>query len=75
MEDGWGLATNGKVLFGSDGTSALYQLDPRTLKGSSCIKQLVSDSEKLYGLLLFLFFYPSLEQFSIVSPLTLSMFI
>ncbi|KAL3568618.1 hypothetical protein D5086_031269 [Populus alba] len=32
MEDGWGLATNGKVLFGSDGTSALYQLDPRTLK-------------------------------------------
>ncbi|KAI5559666.1 hypothetical protein POPTR_017G146200v4 [Populus trichocarpa] len=32
MEDGWGLATNGKVLFGSDGTSALYQLDPQTLK-------------------------------------------
>jgi len=39
MEDGWGLATNGKVLFSSDGTSALYQLDPQTLKGSSCIKQ------------------------------------
>ncbi|KAJ6364450.1 hypothetical protein OIU76_029409 [Salix suchowensis] len=32
MDDGWGLATNGKVLFGSDGTSALYQLDPKTLK-------------------------------------------
>ncbi|KAL9344144.1 hypothetical protein Peur_064575 [Populus x canadensis] len=32
MEDGWGLATNGKVLFSSDGTSALYQLDPQTLK-------------------------------------------
>ncbi|KAJ4834234.1 hypothetical protein Tsubulata_018377 [Turnera subulata] len=30
MQDGWGLATDGKVLFGSDGTSALYQIDPRT---------------------------------------------
>lgn len=39
MEDGWGLATNGKVLFGSDGTSALYQLDPQTLKVIS--KQIV----------------------------------
>ncbi|XP_050221086.1 glutaminyl-peptide cyclotransferase [Mercurialis annua] len=34
MSDGWGLATDGKVLFGSDGTSALYQLDPQTLKTS-----------------------------------------
>lgn len=33
MQDGWGLATNGKVLFGSDGTSTLYQIDPQTLKG------------------------------------------
>ncbi|KAF8412200.1 hypothetical protein HHK36_000160 [Tetracentron sinense] len=32
MRDGWGLATDGKVLFGSDGSSTLYQLDPRTLK-------------------------------------------
>ncbi|CAN1180687.1 Glutaminyl-peptide cyclotransferase [Linum perenne] len=32
MEDGWGLATDGKVLFGSDGSTKLYQLDPRTFK-------------------------------------------
>ncbi|CAK9185071.1 unnamed protein product [Ilex paraguariensis] len=32
MQDGWGLATDGKVLFGSDGTSKLYHLDPQTLK-------------------------------------------
>ncbi|KAF3432934.1 hypothetical protein FNV43_RR24036 [Rhamnella rubrinervis] len=32
MEDGWGLATDGKVLFGSDGTSTLYKIDPQTLK-------------------------------------------
>ncbi|XP_077245453.1 glutaminyl cyclase [Tasmannia lanceolata] len=32
MKDGWGLATDGRVLFGSDGTSTLYQLDPQTLK-------------------------------------------
>ncbi|KAJ4705952.1 Glutaminyl-peptide cyclotransferase [Melia azedarach] len=32
MKDGWGLATDGKVLFGSDGTSTLYQIDPQTLK-------------------------------------------
>ncbi|KAL6006715.1 hypothetical protein ACLOJK_032208 [Asimina triloba] len=32
MSDGWGLATDGKVLFGSDGTSTLYQLDPQSLK-------------------------------------------
>ncbi|XP_058181970.1 glutaminyl-peptide cyclotransferase [Rhododendron vialii] len=32
MQDGWGLATDGKVLFGSDGTSTLYQIDPHTLK-------------------------------------------
>lgn len=33
MQDGWGLATDGKILFGSDGTSTLYQLDPQTLEG------------------------------------------
>ncbi|XP_028773169.1 glutaminyl-peptide cyclotransferase-like [Neltuma alba] len=32
MNDGWGLATDGKVLFGSDGTSTLYQMDPHTFK-------------------------------------------
>ncbi|WOL13719.1 hypothetical protein Cni_G22497 [Canna indica] len=32
MNDGWGLATNGKVLFASDGSSTLYHLDPQTLK-------------------------------------------
>ncbi|KAK8660046.1 hypothetical protein V6N13_050982 [Hibiscus sabdariffa] len=32
MEDGWGLATDGKILYGSDGTSTLYEIDPQTLK-------------------------------------------
>ncbi|CAN4085847.1 unnamed protein product [Withania somnifera] len=32
MPDGWGLATDGKVLFGSDGSSTLYQIDPQTMK-------------------------------------------
>lgn len=32
MQDGWGLATNGKVLFGSDGTSTLYKIDLKTMK-------------------------------------------
>lgn len=32
MQDGWGLATDGKVLFGSDGTSTLYHIDPQTGK-------------------------------------------
>ncbi|XP_062076919.1 glutaminyl-peptide cyclotransferase-like [Humulus lupulus] len=32
MKDGWGLATDDKVLIGSDGTSTLYKIDPRTLK-------------------------------------------
>ncbi|XP_047969178.1 glutaminyl-peptide cyclotransferase-like isoform X2 [Salvia hispanica] len=32
MKDGWGLATDGQVLFGSDGTSTLYQIDPQTMK-------------------------------------------
>ncbi|THG13372.1 hypothetical protein TEA_008225 [Camellia sinensis var. sinensis] len=32
MQDGWGLATDGKILFGSDGTSTLYHIDPRTFK-------------------------------------------
>ncbi|KAL9240483.1 hypothetical protein vseg_014695 [Gypsophila vaccaria] len=32
MKDGWGLATDGKVLFGTDGSSTLYQLDPHTME-------------------------------------------
>ncbi|KAM7499703.1 hypothetical protein LguiA_024117 [Lonicera macranthoides] len=32
MTDGWGLATDGKVMFGTDGTSKLYWIDPQTLK-------------------------------------------
>ncbi|KAH6835047.1 glutaminyl cyclase [Perilla frutescens var. hirtella] len=32
MQDGWGLATDGKIIFGSDGTSTLYQIDPQTMK-------------------------------------------
>ncbi|XP_009607672.1 glutaminyl-peptide cyclotransferase-like [Nicotiana tomentosiformis] len=32
MQDGWGLATDGVVLFGSDGTSTLYEIDPQTMK-------------------------------------------
>ncbi|KAK7315123.1 hypothetical protein VNO77_33655 [Canavalia gladiata] len=35
MNDGWGLATDGKVLFGSDGSSTLYQIDPQTFKSVS----------------------------------------
>ncbi|XP_022878847.1 glutaminyl-peptide cyclotransferase-like isoform X1 [Olea europaea var. sylvestris] len=32
MQDGWGLATDKKVIFGSDGSSTLYQINPQTLK-------------------------------------------
>ncbi|KAF3676021.1 Glutaminyl-peptide cyclotransferase [Capsicum annuum] len=32
MPDGWGLATDGKLLFGSDGSSTLYHIDPQTMK-------------------------------------------
>ncbi|PIA49229.1 hypothetical protein AQUCO_01300224v1 [Aquilegia coerulea] len=32
MQDGWGLATDGEVLFGSDGSSTLYKLSPQTFK-------------------------------------------
>ena len=34
MRDGWGLATDGKVVFGSDGTSTLYQIDPESQQGN-----------------------------------------
>ncbi|KAL5727248.1 hypothetical protein ACHQM5_000465 [Ranunculus cassubicifolius] len=32
MRDGWGLATDGEVLFGSDGSSTLYRLNPQTFR-------------------------------------------
>ncbi|KAG5007059.1 hypothetical protein JHK82_024986 [Glycine max] len=32
MKEGWGLATDGKVLFGSDGSSTLYQFEPQPFK-------------------------------------------
>ncbi|XP_076946865.1 glutaminyl-peptide cyclotransferase-like [Bidens hawaiensis] len=32
MKDGWGLATDGKILFGSDGSSSLYHLNPQSMK-------------------------------------------
>lgn len=32
MHDGWGLATDGGILYGSDGSSTLYQIDPYSLK-------------------------------------------
>ncbi|KAH7692363.1 Glutaminyl-peptide cyclotransferase protein [Dioscorea alata] len=40
MQDGWGLATDGRVIYGSDGSSTLYQLDPHTLKvlGSATVR-------------------------------------
>lgn len=33
MRDGWGLATDGEILYGSDGSSSLYHLDPLTFRG------------------------------------------
>lgn len=32
MEDGWGLATDGKCLYGTDGSSTLYHIDPLNMK-------------------------------------------
>lgn len=32
MKDGWGLASDGKVVFGSDGSSSLYHINPKTMK-------------------------------------------
>lgn len=33
MKDGWGLATDENVLFGSDGTSTLYLINHQNFKG------------------------------------------
>jgi glutamine cyclotransferase len=45
MRDGWGLATDGKVLFGSDGTSKLYQLDPKSLEVTKMVTVKYQDNE------------------------------
>lgn len=38
MSDGWGLATDGKILFGTDGSSTLFHIHPRTFKA---VKKLI----------------------------------
>uniref|UniRef100_A0ACD6A979 Uncharacterized protein n=1 Tax=Avena sativa TaxID=4498 RepID=A0ACD6A979_AVESA len=48
MRDGWGLATDGKVLFGSDGTSRLYQLDPVSLEVTKTVTVKYQDNEVSY---------------------------
>ncbi|KAL4335142.1 hypothetical protein GQ457_07G009870 [Hibiscus cannabinus] len=45
MEDGWKLATNGRILYGSDGTSTLYEIDPQTLKGPPYKMQLLYEMD------------------------------
>jgi glutamine cyclotransferase len=48
MSDGWGLATDGKVLFGSDGTSRLYQLDPKSIQVMKTVTVKYQDNEVPY---------------------------
>nr|BAK01576.1 predicted protein [Hordeum vulgare subsp. vulgare] len=48
MRDGWGLATDGKILFGSDGTSRLYQLDPVSLEVTKTVTVKYQDNEVSY---------------------------
>ncbi|XP_031494783.1 glutaminyl-peptide cyclotransferase isoform X2 [Nymphaea colorata] len=48
MKDGWGLATDGNIIFGSDGTSTLYKLDANTLKGIGETTVKYNDIEILY---------------------------
>ncbi|CAM0912321.1 unnamed protein product [Alopecurus aequalis] len=48
MRDGWGLATDGKVLFGSDGTSRLYQLDPESLEVTKTVTVKYQENEVSY---------------------------
>ncbi|KAM0920527.1 hypothetical protein ACQ4PT_007476 [Festuca glaucescens] len=48
MRDGWGLATDGKVLFGSDGTSRLYHLDPESLEVTKTVTVKYQDNEVSY---------------------------
>eukprot|EP00250_Pteridium_aquilinum_P009749 c18903_g1_i1 orf=365-1264(-) len=49
MTDGWGLATDGKVLYGSDGTSTIYLIEPSTLE--EIRKFTVKDQEKEISML------------------------
>lgn len=44
MQDGWGLTTDGKVLYGSDGTSTIYVMQPSTFAEER--KFMVKDGEK-----------------------------
>ncbi|MCO5548956.1 hypothetical protein L7F22_002420 [Adiantum nelumboides] len=37
MKDGWGLSTDGKVIYGSDGTSTVYVMQPSSFKGLQCL--------------------------------------
>ncbi|KAM3353895.1 hypothetical protein ACQJBY_024844 [Aegilops geniculata] len=48
MRDGWGLATDGKILFGSDGTSSLYQLDPISLEVTKMVTVKYQDNDISY---------------------------
>lgn len=44
MKDGWGLATDGKVLYGSDGSSTIYVMQPSTFAEER--RFIVKDQEK-----------------------------
>ncbi|XP_062191234.1 glutaminyl-peptide cyclotransferase-like [Phragmites australis] len=48
MRDGWGLATDRKVPFGSDGTSKLYQLDPKSFEVMKMVTVKYQDNEVPY---------------------------
>ena len=48
MRDGWGLATDGKILFGSDGTSRLYHLDPISLEVTKTVTVKYQDNDVSY---------------------------
>ncbi|KAF7025567.1 hypothetical protein CFC21_037737 [Triticum aestivum] len=48
MRDGWGLATDRKILFGSDGTSRLYHLDPISLEVTKTVTVKYQDNDVSY---------------------------
>lgn len=58
MEDGWGLATDDKILFGSDGTSTLYQINPHTFKGPTHEILLDFNTRTCLHLILLLHYWP-----------------
>ncbi|KAH7416464.1 hypothetical protein KP509_14G092800 [Ceratopteris richardii] len=49
MKDGWGLATDGKYIYGSDGTSTIYVMEPSTFKEERRV--LVKDQDREIHLL------------------------